>query len=191
MFDAVGRLERHFIFFNLFIFLLDKTLLFLISAQREELLLCLSILLVHRYTHTHTHVRFKPARKFLGVSLLSLPSSHLSVPQSCLTFLRVLDDLSDGFLQTVGSQHQLLSGLKDGGRCRGGAGPRGAAVRRRRVVVRKRRRWRDALRLLLLFSDGWGRNRMGYGGGLGLLVQGLQQRVQFLLQHTTLKTRGC
>lgn len=44
-----------------------------------------------------------------------------------LTFLRVLDDLPDGLLQTVGPQHQLLSGFEDSGSCRGrGVDARGA-----------------------------------------------------------------
>lgn len=57
LFDAVGRLERHLVLLHLFILLLNKTLLFLLSAQGEELLLGLSVLLIHRCTRTHADTR--------------------------------------------------------------------------------------------------------------------------------------
>lgn len=112
-----------------------------------------------------------------------------------LTFLRVLDDLPDGLLQTVGSQHQLLSGFKDGSSCSGcGVGPWGAGNGAGWAMTNKRgeerRRQYDPLSLLLFFSDSRGRSRGKDGRGLRLLVKSLQQRVQFLLQDTTLRNEN-
>lgn len=107
----------------------------------------------------------------------------------------MLDDLSDGLLQAVGSQHELLAGLKDGG-CAGGAG---GAGRCRGVAAGGRGGWRGprgrrgyggrgygGFALLLLLGDG-GRRGGHDAGRLGLLVERLQQRVQLLLQHPTLE----
>lgn len=48
------------------------------------------------------------------------------------------------------------------------------------------RRQYDPLSLLLFFYDGRGRSWREDSGRLRLLIQSLQQRVQFLLQDTTL-----
>lgn len=133
--------------------------------------------------HTHTHS--------FTTTASCIPANRL--PPSSRTFLGVLDDLPDGFLQAVGSQHELLSGFEDRS---GGHGSRADARRARGVVggvMEDRRRglqglslrWRPLSLLLLLGNGGW-RAGVRHGGGLGLLIQGLQQRVQLLLQHAAL-----
>lgn len=182
MFDAVGRLQGRLVRLRLLLlFLLHQAFLFVL-VQGEELLLGLSVLLVHGCTSLkHTNTELAPRSSCAP----AVPSSR--------TFLRVLDDLPDGFLQAVGSQHQLLSWFEDGGgRRRGGAGARRAGgmvmeeSRRRQLRGRSGSLRGRRLGLLLLLGDGRGRGGVRHAGGLRLLVQRLQQRVQLLLQHAAL-----
>ena len=197
VFDTVGWLQRHLIVLLLLLFLLHQTLLFLPPTEREELLLSLSVLLIHSWEHTKTeNFIYKNTKKQNIVDTVCLICfSDPSCPPACPTFLSVFDDLSDGFLQTVGSQHQLFSRFKDGCCCRGrggGVGPWGAGrVRMMMMMMMKGRRRRyNTLHFLLLLSDGGWRSLVGHGGGLRLFVQSLQQWVEFLLQYTALTQTG-
>ena len=114
---------------------------------------------------------------------LGVPALPLCLPPSPATFLCVLYDLADGLLQAVGPQHELLArpeylGPGRAGRAHG-AGPcgAGAAATARPIPV------------LHLLSDGWGRRGQG-GRGLRLVVQGLQQGVQLLLEDGALGGNG-
>lgn len=97
----------------------------------------------------------------------------------------MLDDLPDGLLQAVGTQHQLLAWLEDGSGGRG-AGPRGAGGGGQSVGQGRERGHDQSLALLLLLSDGGRRRGWRHSGRLRLLVQSLQQRIEFLLQNAAL-----
>ena len=94
-----------------------------------------------------------------------------------VTFFCVFYDLTDGFLQAVGSEHELFPGTKylrpGGARRPHGALPCGAAAAARPVSIFR------------LLGDGGRRGGQG-GRGLGLIVQGLEERVQLLFQDRAL-----
>lgn len=160
---AEAGLQRHVVFLHVFILvLLHQTPLLLGSTQGEDLLLGLSVLLVHGYNRTGSEQ--------------ALPADRCED----LTFLRVFDDLPDGLLQAVGSQHQLLPWFEDG-RCRW---RRARAQRARRRVVRRGRPMGGVWLTQLLGDGGGGRKSRQ---SLRLITEGLQERVQLLLQNAALK----
>lgn len=93
------------------------------------------------------------------------------------TFFRVFYDLTDGFLQTVGSEHELFPRteyLWPGRACRPHrAVPCGATAAARPISI------------FHLLCNGGGRGGQG-GRGLGLIIQGLEERVQLLFQDRAL-----
>ena len=110
--------------------------------------------------------------------------------QSPATFLCVLYDLANRLLQAVGSQHELLPRteyLRPGWAGR----PHSAVPGGARATAAAR-----PLPVFHLLGDGGGR-RGQRGRGLGLVIQGLEERIQLLFQDSALggeqrrEWRGC
>lgn len=93
------------------------------------------------------------------------------------TFFCVFYDLTDSFLQAVGSEHELFPWTEylwpGGARRPHRALPGGATAAAR------------PLSIFRLLRDSGGRGGQG-GRGLGLIIQGLEERVQLLFQDRAL-----